>query len=1669
MSSEAADLGSTSGSQPGTASAPYAAGGGGVTFAHRVAAVYLTSVLTGTRRTELGEHPATSVSFQTAPAHAVDDLLVTADAAGEPIDVAIACRATPNFVPSDAATVSLIKTVLADIDAHESPTSTVVIAVAGWKVQWNQVAQLCEIARNHGKAADFNTVLSQDGTWGRPVRDRHGYLCDMVALATGNKRPSSATDAVRAKTWWMLSCLRVVGFDVQGPRDAEWTATASLLDSVASDSANGLAVRDALASRAATYDAIGAKSVTVHTVRRDLRGIVDPSVGRTRHVWNALAEQRCIALASVRHTLGIESSDSAPLQLEFEDRRTQLSEKLLLAAEAAGALVVSGESGTGKSALVLSTVLELESNPANSLEAVILNMRELPSDSLSLHSTLGADLTDVLGQLDAPRRLLFVDGADVAAERSSGVLRGLLSAASAATVAVVVVSADFALDFVTEQVHAFHTASADRYAVDPLNDDDLAKVSTHVPALTGILREVPKPSLLRRLVVLDLLSRTGLTLDHPMREWECLELIWATVVRGDGRPVRGSAEARDRTLVLLAKAALEGAEAVDGLDAESIDALRADRLLAPHSSFRQLPQFAHDEVRRYATAMHLVRRCDIPNAVASAGTPRWALSAATLACKGRLSDPSASPTTVFTGMVGGFRDVALNGAARWADVPMEAVLDTDSAYDCLLATVQKKAANLDLEDVIRVVQQRLAVDGFIGRAADPVIRLLLDDPTPWLISSAAFELLTTWLRTTALVRHPAGHELRVRLRERLLDFWNLNPAQPPPVESRIDSHFERRRRRRRHVLDYRLTDAEYVETLAMLGKDINADIETCLRAIANDAPGYLAPAADSPFSARSLAQYKPEFLAELMEAYYIDDDFEDSWSHLDEGIREHDSSWSGIRPPFSAYYFGSFWTLFQVAQLDTSVRVLNKVLNHAARARVRPLTGLRQSLLDHGVRDDDEFTGAALTLNGTTRNYVGDGGTWFWYRGTSTGPYPCMSALQAMERVLEPVFQVDDAVQPVVDKLLVGCENLAVPGLLYGLLIRNIEHAGTSLDPFLAEPEVWELEFSRCVNEHYGFKADSEGLAHPERRTWTPREACITLVTRGDGDRRAALQGVGDLLKENGDRLGRESSVVRTWAAHLDIEHFRLERNEDQTYLFVQPPEEAIAASAPQIAQQGRVNATLSIQNKYTRGIYDHEYVPPRAGETAVDLAAVRQLLETPTDGFGIEPHSAAALVARNAIQHAANGEPEALGNESSFAVQSVLQIAALLAQGPDQSDEGQYFEIGADRSSASALPLLLTSKLSGPLTEAGATRDRVIELGHTIATRASQETRLFLARACDLIWASPCYGTPCNHAVALDWAIDAGRGAEIGPWNNDEQRYERTHITGELLARLQRVPGDRIYIAALDATIRSAGAAAAHNHCATEAAQDLLSGLLDIQSRAMVSHEQRRWTADDRGSHTLIAARALLTGYAINLDPHPILAYLDTLRPDAGLVSNFLHGLAGSGAETQTRAEAASHLWPALLSHALTYAIPNETNIYNQRTWGSWAAAALLPQPAVWSQGLYNELQGTPIDWVDPTTLTPLIDAWAQASPSEMKVVDALVGFITRLTEADQITQGIPWVTRACVTDGIVLVKESHELASWLKQTRLPAELHGHGEAWQRLVDALVVAGNTDLAPYSR
>lgn len=1663
-------------------SSPYSTGGGGVSFADSVAAVYLASMLTAGRRPEASELPVRRVEFQTGPEHPVDDLLVTCGDADREVTLAVACRATPNFVQSDDETVKLVGSLLTEVEKFDTDTHLVAVAAAGRSNQWDELATLSDIARANADVGAFEVSMGVDGRWLKAVRNRFTQLQSMVKKARGG----DITDAEVSQLSWHLLCrLRILTFAVQTPDERDRTTVATLLDAVADTATDGIALRDKLEVEAARYDRTGAV-IDLKVLRRDLHRLLAVARTRNRAAWRILEEHRRLAIDGVRTSIGDDAA-GGKAEISFPDRRERLTEALLAAGDGGGsALLVHGESGIGKSALTLSTVTELQAANPVDFEAVVVNFRNLPHSTLELGVALGVSIQDMLAELSAPQRILVIDAADAALERSASLLSDLVLAAKAAGVGVVAVSSDVASSYVSEQLATGIGQPVVDFKVAPLGDEDVAFVANKVPLLRPVLRDLPENSLLRRPIVLDLLARTGVKLDGKLSEWDCLNLVWTNVVRGENRPAAGSAQAREQTLLAVAAAIMQlppELRPAAGIDAGAVDALRRDHLLAPANPYREQPEFAHDEVRRYATAILLVRARDLTQILATSVVPRLALSAATLACQGLFKDASVQPERRFIDLLGKFQTFAAAHGARWVDVPVEAVLETPKAYECLKAALADEKTSLKLADVVRIVAQRHKVGGLIDPvAASAVVRILLDYDKPWDISKDSFELLADWLHALALADVPAGNELRIALRARLLEHWKAFPPLKPSedvdttVAMRSSGFRTQRRRRARGDLDYQLTTEEFVETLALLGPDLDEETEACLRALADDAPAFLAPAADSPVSARAIAQRDPELLARLMEAYYIDDDRD--W-HRNEGVRGHQGRWTGFGGPFSMFYFGGFWQLCQFAPFKTQVRVLNKILNSGAHARVRTLARFKSPdtfdlpVDEHGeiVGDEEPESdrGFALNLDGTPRLYIGDSHVWSWYRGTTVGPYSAMSALQAMERVIDGWLDQGAPPKRVVQIVLEGCENLAMPGMLYGVLVRHLDKVGDALDHFLAEPVVWELEFARGTHEYSGLAARTEGLINLERRLWTPREVAAMMLAGGGEQRAEALKKIGEQLIENGDRLGLSQDLTKNWAASLDADRYTLTPVPEGVRIEVEPPPELRAAQEAHAAYQEKVSTILRLQSRYWGSPkHDADYVPPTSEEIAVDLVAGHALLDANQDGMPTRPADAVAQVILAAVERAAAGDPAGLGDEGGFATEFVLGLASWFRDAEDQRDEGQYFDLGADRAVARALPAFLTPELASSLGDGGGSIADVVEAGLAMAGKAPLETRLFLARGCDIVWSALCSGDPCIHQTVLDWLLETARSAEIGPWDENGLGRQPAPIEGDVLARLRELPGDSVYIAVLDAAIRGFGAAAAGDHCCTAEASALLVTFLNVQSRSMVAQEARGWTADDRGTHTLVAARALLQGYTKHGDPAPVLAHLDAVRFDAGIMSNFLHGLAAAGAENEGLADAARRVWPAVLRQGLTYHGDDESP-YTDRHWGDWAVAALLPDPLPWTSGLYNEVAGAPIDWVRAEDLADFVGDWMPLGRGKVKGVDALVKLLRRLPLDLQATRGVGWVSDLCIQSGRVTVSQSWLLNDWLKETRNAAEDLGRLEEWQMLVDSLVVAGNEGLAPYSR
>ncbi|WP_308467403.1 hypothetical protein [Rathayibacter soli] len=1594
----------------------------------------------------------------------MDDLLIDSSAAETAVSVAIACRATPNFVPSHEASVKLVRSLLDEIARFDSDTQHVAVATAGWQSQWEELATVCLVAQSHADPTSFRMAIDVKGRWSRQVRNRLKQFLKMVEKA---EVAELSEDEVLALGWKLLSRLHVIGFAVQGPNATDRTNVALVLDSIAADGVDGITIRDRIEVEATRYDATGA-IVDQNLLRRDLHGLLPTNLGRNARAWEVLADHRRAAISAVRTTMG---ESTSVLEIPFQDRHSELGERIRAVGLEGSALVVAGESGTGKSALVLSTIAELESKNPGDFEALVLNFRALPRTSLELRSAVGFSIDDALEEMAAPIRMLVIDAADAALERSEGLLVDLGRSAASTGTGLVVVTSDVAEEFVRDQVARSTDTRPSTFTVQTLDDDDISKVATKFPSLRNVLRDLPTDSLFRRLVVLDLLARTGLELRQSMSEWECLETIWRHVARGEGRPEAGSAEGRERALLAVAAMNLGSARASGAhisFEAVSIDALRRDHLLAPANPFVGEPQFAHDEVRRYATAILLVRSPDVAAELESAHAPRWAMSAAVLACRGALDrSPREIAPIEFVTALTRFRDLGAKHGARWADVPIEAVLGSTSTYECLNTAVRGTDPVLAMSDLVRVVQQRHTIGGLVNQVvAAPVVELLLQADEPWAGPKDSFELLTSWLRALVMTGAPSGNRLRIMLRDRLLRFWDSFPAD---VDDTSGAPAQRPQQHRR--LDYHVTREEFVETLALLGPDIDAAVENALRLICERAPAFLAPAADSPFSARALILRDPELLADMIEAYYIDTDA-DRWGP-DDGVRSHQGRWTFIGPPFSAFWFGGFWPLFQNAPYKTSVRVLNNILNHGAKFRVETLSKLRRPSAFAAPIEPADFKpepdGLLLDLDGTPRLYTGDSHVWSWYRGTSVGPEAATSALLAMQRTVDR--WLDQGVLPstVMDALLEGCSNLAVPGLLYGTFVRHLERLNGELDRYLAEPSVWELEFGRVISESFAFRAPSDDVVNAERWRWTPPEVAMWLVTVGGDDRREELSKVAAALVANGHRIGLEAEVSRNWAAALDASNFELTQQGDQVLIQVVPSPEVQLAQARHQASRQLSNTALRLQNRYwSSRKHDLDYVPPTAAEVARDLRDARELIQADDEQLPTRSLDILAHVARAAIELAADGQCDELGDQGNFAVRFVLDTASDFLDVSTAPYDEQFFDLGADRAVALALPALLTTSPASLLASTGASPEDVAKAGLGMARHAALETRLYLARGCDRVWPAACHGDVCIHSTAIDWLIETARNAEIGDWDPDNQRRSRCYIEGDVPERLARIAGDSIDIRMLDAVIRGLGAASAIDHCQVKRAQSLLAHFLEIQRRAMVHHAREGYSVDDRGTHNLVAARALLSTVSSDGELSAILTHLDAFRGDAGLLMHFLHGIAGAGAERKTLAGAARQVWPALLRRAITYA-SEEPDPFRDGQWGDWAAAALLPTPLSWAAGMYSELGGPPIDWVHVEDLVDLIGEWLPLGRNKLMCVDALISVVARLPIDDQVSRGISWLSELCLHDDRALASWTSLLNKWLTDVRRTADSLDRLVDWQVLVDALVVAGDDALAPYSK
>lgn len=1690
---------------------PYSTGGGGTRLEHRLGAVLLVRLLTGGAVLELDDRSPDRVAFQQSPSTSVDDLVVGASlSATTSIRLDIAVRRSPKFIRSDRKTKELVAALVrADLEAERNGQSyeerRLAVAVSGPQKHAQELAELAVVARGQSTAEEFVELVRTPGKFA--TKGRLNHLIDMVAAALIEMGDDDAGTAEH-RSWSLLRRLWTLQVELEPGHEDGWTRLVDDLRTTARETSHeaAIALRDRIEQLSGEFARIGGV-LDAQALRQRLHGHIRSDVHVPPAGWSTLrALDQQARMAVARSVVGTESTS---LTLPRRAVRDEIS----AAMRADGDLIVKGDSGVGKSALVLDALEP--SALGDGRQAIAINLRHLPTRQLELLALLSTPLEQLFSELTASDRLLVIDSAEAAAEDHGETFSHLLRSARTAGLKVVAIATTEGAGVAAQLMGQ----SRREYVVPGLDDDELATAAAHMPVLQRLVENSRARELLRRPIVIELFARAddpGL----PLSEAQALDHIWRHLVRNNERNNLGAPDAREQVMLLLAAHAVDRSDTdvlLGRLDHVAVDGLRRSGLLLPASQlpWERVPAFKHDLLRAYSVARLLLADRDPATALSAIGAPRWALPSARLACEILLSapdDPEHPRRGRFAALQGGFNLIAeAGGGERWSDVPTEALLAIPESAELLKdawpVLLEKQASGL--ARLIRVLHGRHRSAGILDPViAEPVIARLVETEAPRAIADDVHEVIRDWLQAHALQGTPAGHPVRIALRDRILERCAENErtldeqeaarqaelAARTPEEIAADearrkelaaiSSFSMSRRRHKRPKPTRHRPYQWIrdpqiEQLALLGPDLGAAGEAILRRIGEDEPHSLDHAVEPIFAGASLAAYDPRLLIDLAAAYYIEGDEDDDEDELgwssglrEDGIRHH--QYRGLGSPLASFTHGPFLSMFR-AEYRGGVVFLNRMLDHAARYRNRILRNLAYGRWN---TEDDTANQHLLALTGEPGEYLGDGNVWHWYRGTGVGPSPCTSALQALEFVTEEYIRAGVPPHVLTSIMLEGAHSLAMPALALGVLVRHLEVAGEAIDPFLVEPTIWHLEFSRAISDQTsGLAARIPELPNPERRTWSLREVSMMLTLRAEGDRIDRLKALGEELLANAvaevgddtsDGAREHLAAVRNWAASLDRAAYEITQQDDRLLI-----QQAVDPEVEQVL--GNTNADLRRTNDAIGLTVRHAHVRDNGGRApdieadalAADIALARQLLDDP-------PHSASfsldgpAATAASAVELHLTARTTVSDDDLTWSARILLEIAVGVAQqGSADLFDDSFFSQGADRSAARALPFLLLPEARDLRAALGIDGpdgvEELIELNRAISVNGVNEARLAYALALDAVWSAPCDETHlfgrCHHTVALELVTESFLDSVIGPWDAEGQRRSVVRVDPPEASSLDAIEGGDLYGQRLTPAIRASGSAAISGACCGDTARVMLQSLLAAHQRAMLAYKHGYHHSE---SDALVAARAALW-QAIGARDDVVLEYVQRYLSSGRVLAEGLRAITAAAEERPDAGEQARRLWPKIMDLVLDAASADPA-VFTEHTWGDYAESALIPNPAAQWGYLTTELAGEPYRWRSLLSWVPQVDRWLETITRTRMSIDHLVIAVRELDIADQIDQGLRWVERIVAGSGSDCAS-TFTLPEWLHEVRADLLTDDRIGRWQRVVDLLVVAGDSRVA----
>jgi hypothetical protein len=1615
---------------------PYSSGGGGVVLEHDADAYLLAHLLLPDPLPLLGEpFRATELTLQASRLSEVDDVVVSGTSPnGDVRRVAIAIRRDPTIGPSDEKFAKLWVHIVATTRTHagaiEADLFRTALMVAGPHTPARELGDLCSVARAQTSSAMFREVVAAGPAVGRQRLALVDQLTKDAVLGLGT---AELEVNVEELTWQVLKGHFVQEVYLEGDPATDRATIVGRLTSV-SATADGPGLWGALVQRAREYDPSGA-TVDEAKLRRDLVGVAGVLRSpRLANAWRAVDELDRVARSQVTGTL---THEGRSLGLPRDELREAVAE-----AASQGTLLLTGQPDTGKSALAIAVGDQLR---AAGGAVVILNLRDLPPQAGGLSSALGASASQVFGGMAVgTSRTLIIDGAE-AVQQFHGSTFGLLtSAAIMAGVHVLAVARADAAGAVTDSLVAALPSPGlqpARIEVPALSDPETTAIVTAFPILARLAAPQSR-ELIARPGLTDLLLRAEVLRflpDGVLGEADVLRAVWAGLIRNAEVLAPNGATPDDREAVALdiARAVLTGtaAQARDGL---AVASLRSDAVarrrgtLAPWGA----DDFASDLLRDLAIAALVAR--DGFGLITSAGSPRWAIRATRLAIQVRLT---ASPDIAATWTAIDHDVVSVFGTegGRWRELLLEAALDprlSGLLSEVWLAMIADDG--VAIRELLRIAEQRYGhLDAIRVDVADPLAEVLvehLDDlrqiPS---LEEATERFALMWL---------AGHA-------------RLGSADQPSAP---------RQHVRTELLAARLfsdDEEKRLQAIATLGADLDAAAREELRLAAREAPHELIDAVEDIYARVSLAVHDPALLLELSEAYYLepdDDDPDERWHAIhDDGIRDH--RFHG--PQLAAPYYGPFRELLSVRPLET-INLINRLLDHAARHRVRTLASL-----DAHTGGRAEPQGAPLSVGHEPgRSFVGDDHVWGWYRGNRVGAYPAMSALMAVEDWCDQQLALGAKLADIVALLLEGAHNLAMPGLVYGLLIRYVERVTDELDGFLVSAELWRLEPSRLANEAVRLnRPDDKNRFRAEWRTMLPAQAAGLLVLRarsaGDKGRLDALADIGNALAGLAATAAseEEAALWRQRAALFDPASYSVVTDDDgRVFVQAMPPPDTVETLLSQNDGLARVQQGYGLLEF---GWSDaHRDLDRLLG--AVSVARQHLAEPPPTAGDPLAPSGAVAMALLEAHAGGSAGIPVA------DLIWGIRLLAELADRGPTSEHSRSRFAIGADRLAARGLTVTVLPgfhELAHADLRTAADQPAIRASLAELLASAVDEVRRYgsqgLARAFD----APCgavFGGECRHVVAFKLGTEPARLGQLGSWGDSGTRT-RVPLVGDLVAALEALDPRDTDLDHLAGPLVIAQAAAASTACVVDEAREVRVAILDVYRRAVPLYLEHHYSLEDSDRETF--AVALLA--TAQEEAGPLRRWLEELGSNAEAVEALLEDAARAATYDASARAILAAAWP-IVADVVLEALSTAHLRHEKEYLGHDAAAAVIPAPQFRfdDQDPIASIAAAADGWVRDADVRQRIERWLGHAEACGDCLDSLVNYLRTRPLEEQRSDGLSWVRRIVDAHGAAIARRSYLVVAWLTDVRASGPFDGSARRdFEAIIDELAAAGHRRAA----